>query len=439
MALNTRIRPAAVAAALGLAALAGAGSAKAAACADVITQYNLTHVIFGAGGSAITPTLAAVALALGQANPPINVFYSDPGAQVGYDAFRDGTGGKTVPFKYWRAAADIATPPTCTASDAINGQAIDFGTTGGTLALFGETLPATTGQFAGPAQGVNLIVPTDSTETSISTEALYFVFGFGDASQYAGAASPVPWTDKNYIFERKSTSFVQQFIRGTIQTLGGPAATFPADFSNASTQSAVNAKVAGTDSNQATVDSVVWAASQGKAQNAIGFTSGPTADKNRATTHTLAYQHTGQTTGYWPDSTPDKFDKINIRTGQYYLWDVNQFFAKITGSNVNATLSQITNPDVRNFIGYFSGDVAPPADADVNGAIINTGSIPLCAMQVQRDGDFGALGCYAPPTPCGCYFENVATQATTCDACVSNGDCKKPGATKCDFGFCEAY
>src|SRR5450755_4163342 len=155
MALNTRIGPAAVAAAVGLAALAGAGSASAVTCADVITQNSLTHVIFGAGGSAITPTLAKVAYALSQANPPINVFYSDPGAQVGYDAFRDGTGGKTVPFKYWRAAADLTTPPTCTASDAVNGQPIDFGTTGGTLALFGETLPASTGQFAGPAQGVN--------------------------------------------------------------------------------------------------------------------------------------------------------------------------------------------------------------------------------------------------------------------------------------------
>ena len=441
MALNTRIGPAAVAAAVGLAALAGAGSARAVTCADVITQNSLTHVIFGAGGSAITPTLAKVAYALSQANPPINVFYSDPGAQAGYDAFRDGNAGKTAaPFKYWRSAADLtaASPPTCTATDAIAGQAIDFGTTGGTLALFGETLPAGVGQFAGPAQGVNLIVPTDSTETSISTEALYFVFGFGDASQYAGATAPVPWTDKNYIIERKSTSFVQQFIRVTIQTLGGPAANFPADFANASTLTAVHA-LDGKDSNQGTVDSLVWAASQGKAQSAIGFTSGPTADKNRATVHTLAYQHTGQTAGYWPDSTPDKFDKINIRTGQYYLWDVNQFFARITGSNAHATLSQISNADVKSFIGYFSGDFAPPADADVNGAIITTGSIPLCAMKVQRDGDFGALSCYAPPTPCGCYFESVATKATTCDVCTTDTDCKKPGATKCDFGFCEAY
>ena len=442
MALKNRLGPKTIALALGLAGLAAAGQAQAVTCADVITQNSLTHVIFGAGGSAITPTLAKVAYLLSKASPPITVFYSDPGAQAGYDAFVAGNAGKTAtPFKYWLAAADLtaATPPTCTATDAIAGQAIDFGTTGGSLSLFGETLPAGIGQFVGPAQGVNLIVPKDSTETSISTEALYFVFGFGDATHFSGTPTqPIPWTDKNYIIQRKSTSFVQQFIRGTIQTLGGPAATFPADFAAASTQTAVHA-LDSKDSNQGTVDSLVWAAGQGKAQNAIGFTSGPTADKNRATVHTLAYQHTGQTAGYWPDSTPDAFDKINIRTGQYYLWDVNQFFAKVTGSNVGAKLNQISNADVKNFIGYFSGDIAPPADADVNGAIVTTGSIPLCAMQVARATDFGSLSCYAPAVPCGCSFESIATGTKTCDECTVDNDCKKPGATKCHYGFCEAY
>ncbi|MEO8903401.1 MAG: hypothetical protein ABI488_14405 [Polyangiaceae bacterium] len=439
--MKNRLGPKTVALALGLAGLAGAGHARAVTCADVITQNSLSHVIFGAGGSAITPTLAKVAYLLSKANPPITVFYSDPGAQAGYDAFVAGTAGKTAtPFKYWLAAADLtaATPPTCTATDAIAGQAIDFGTTGGSLALFGETLPAGIGQFVGPAQGVNVIVPKDSTETSISTEALYFVFGFGDATQIGSASQPIPWTDKNYIIQRKSTSFVQQFIRGTVQTLGGRAAAFPADFAAASTQTAVHA-LDGKDSNQGTVDSLVWAAGQGNAQSAVGFTSGPTADKNRATVHTLAYQHTGQDTGYWPDSTPDAFDKTNIRTGQYYLWDVNQFFTKVSGSNAHAALTQIINADVKNFIGYFSGDIAPPADADVNGAIVTTGSIPLCAMQVQRATDFGSLSCYAPPVPCVCSFEALATGKKTCDECTVDPDCKKPDATKCHYGFCEAY
>jgi len=441
MALKTRIGPIAAGGALGLLAALHGGVAHAAVptCQSVISSLGLTHVVFGAGGSAITPTLAKVAFVLSQANPPINVFYADPGAQTGFEQFRDGKAGTAAaPFKYWRTADDLtaAAPPTCTATDTINGQAIDFGTTGGSLALFGDTLPDGVGQFVGPAQGVNIIVPKDSTETSISAEALFFVYGFGDASQYTGATSPVPWTDPAYIIQRKSTSFVQQFIRGTIQTLGGTAANFPATF--VGTLTAVHASD-GKDSNQGTVDSVVYAASQGKAQNGIGFTSGPTADKNRSVVHTLAYQHTGQTAGYWPDSTPDAFDKINIRTGQYYLWDVNLFFAKVTGSNAHATIDQITNADVRNLIGYFNGAVQPPSDADVNGAIVQTGSIPLCAMQVQRDGDFGALSCYAPPTPCGCYFESIATKAATCDACTSDAQCTKPGATKCHYGFCEAY
>ena len=444
---TTRIGPRAVAAAALLAGLATTGAAHAVTCADVIAQNNLTHVIFGAGGSAITPTLAKVAYLLTKANPPINVFYADPGAQAGYDQFKDGTAGKTAaPFKYWRAEADLtaATPPTCTATDPIAGQAIDFGTTGGTLNLFGETLPSGIGSFTGPAQGVNLIVPNASTETSISTQALYFVFGFGNATELGGATNPIPWIDKSYIIQRKSTSFVQQFVRGTIQTLGGPAANFPADFANASTQTAVHA-LDGKDSNQGTVDSLVWAAGQGKAQQAIGFTSGPTADKNRASVRALAYQHTGQNAGYWPDSTPDAFDKINIRTGQYYLWDVNQFFVKVTGANAHPTLDQITNADLKKFVGYFSGQTPSPAEADVDRAIVETGSIPLCAMRVTREGDFGALSCYAPPVPCGCYFESIVNKkADVCDACVVDQDCNPTGtkasdARACHHGYCEAY
>lgn len=440
MASNTRIGPTALAAALGLSALVSAGSAHAVTCSSVIAANSLSHVIFGSGGSAITPTLAKVAYVLGKANPPIFVFYQDAGgAQVGYQTFTNGTGGTAArPFKYWLAATDVTgTAPTCTA-DASTGQTVDFATTGGTLALFaGETLAADTGVFVGPTQGVNIIVPKDSTETSISAEGLFFVYGFGNDSQFAGATNPIPWTDKTYIYQRASTSFVQQFVRGAIQSLGGTAASFPADFANASTQTILHS-ASGKDDNQGTVDSLVYAAGQGKAQNAIGFTSGPTADKNRASVHTLAYQHQGQTTGYWPDSTPEAFDKINIRNGHYFLWDTNQFFTKINGSNVNPTVSQIVNPDVRAFVGYFGGQLTPPADADVNRAIIETGSIPLCAMQVQRASDFSGLSCYAPSTPCGCYFESIATGTATCDACTADEQCSG-SAPKCHFGFCEAY
>ena len=442
MALNTRIGPTALAAALGLAALAGAGSAKAVSCASVIAAKSLTNVIYGSGGSAITPTLAKVALVLSTANPPVTVFYQDAGgAQVGYDTFKAGTGGTTArPYKYWLKTEDLTTTPTCTFTDAGDvGGPVDFATIGGTLlGLFPtETLAADTGTFLGPTQGVNVIVPKLSTQTSISTQALFFVYGFGSDLSYltgAGATSPIVWNDKGYIFQRAKTSFVQQYIRGAIRTLGGTAANFPEDFAYASTQTIVHS-VSTKDDNQGTVDSLVWAAGQGKTENAIGFTSGPTADKNRGSVHTLAYQHTGQTSAYWPDSTPEKFDKLNIRNGHYFLWDTNQFFAKISGSNANPKLDQITNANVRRFIGLFSGQVP---DKAVNQAVVETGSIPLCAMHVARSGDFTGLSCYAPAEPCDCAFEKYATGATTCGTCDTDADCGGESPA-CHLGYCEAY
>ncbi len=452
MALNNRIGPTAVAAALGLAALASAGSAHAIACSAVVASLPAAlqaHVIYGSGGSAITPTLSQVAYVLSQSSTPIFVFYQDAGgAGAGYSSFTSGTGGTTArPFRYWLTQADVTTNTlTCTA-DAATGRSVDFATTGGTLALFdGLTLAADTGVFTGPTQGVNVIVPWDSTETSVSAEALFFVYGFGNADQLSGATSVIPWTKKDYIFQRASTAFAQQFLRGAIRTLGGSAANFPADFANASTQ-VITHSASGKDDNQGAVDSLVWAASQGHAQDAIAFTSGPTADKNRTAgkAHTLAYQHDGQDAAYWPDSSADTFDKINIRNGHYFLWDTNQFFTKITGSNAHPTLDQIVNPDVKAFIGYISGQLdSPTVDASVGGhdavteAVIKTGSIPQCAMQVKRDSDFAGLGCYAPANPCGHFFEQIATKATTGDACTSNAQCG--GAEpKCHFNFCEAY
>jgi hypothetical protein len=439
MACKTKIAPLTVAAAIGLAGLLSGSRAHAVTCADVITANSLKNVIYGAGGSAITTTLAKVALVLSKAQPPITVFFSDPGAKEGYDYFAAGSGaGKTgKEFKYWLKDADLKTPPKCTATDTINGQATDFGTVGSSLALFGETLPADTLEFFGPAQGVNIIVPFASTQTSISTEALYHVFGLGPAADYSGATTPVPWTNKQYIIQRKSSSFVQQFVRGAIQQLGGNASNFPEDFANAATLTATCSKDL-TDTNGGTVDCVEAAATAGHVEQGIGFTSGPTADANRTRVHTLAYQHVGQTTGYWPDSTPGAFDKLNIRNGQYFLWDVNRFFVKTAGSNANPTLDKITNANVKKFIGYFSGLTPPPVDADVNRAIAETGSIPLCAMQVQRASDFSGLTCYAPPTPCGCYFESITSGTDACDACSDDTQCGG-SSPKCHFGYCEAY
>jgi len=433
MALNTRIGPTAAAAALGLAALAGAGSAKAVTCSSVVAtlpEAVKTHVIYGSGGSAITPTLAKVAYVISQSTTPVFVFYQDgKGAGTGLATFKAGNGGITGnQFKYWLTAADTdsTAPPTCTADNPDAGRPVDFATTGGTSALFGVTLDADVGVFTGPTQGINIIVPYASTETSISTEALYYVYGFSDATKLGGAQSIIPWTNKDYIFKRGATAFVQQFLRGAISTLG---VNFPGDFGIA--------KPSSPDTNQGSIDNVIAAAAAGHTQEAIGFTSGPNAQRSYGAgkIHTLAYQHTGQDAAYWPDSTDGAKDKINIRNGHYFLWDTNQFFTKLTAPSANPTLAQIVNPDVATFIGLFTGQVQ---SFDVTKAIIDTGSIPQCAMQVTRSSDFTGLACAAPPTPCGHYFDQIATGAQTGTACEDDSKCGKD-EPKCHFKFCEAY
>ncbi len=108
----------------------------------------------------------------------------------------------------------------------------------------------------------------------------------------------------------------------------------------------------------------------------------------------LAYQHTGQSCGYWPDSTIDAFDKANVRSGQYWLWSPVHFFAAVNAS------SQITDPATANLIGLFTGATTPPAGVDVFGAEVAAFTVPACAMQAWRDGDLAAPYSYAPAGSC---------------------------------------
>ena len=157
---------------------------------------------------------------------------------------------------------------------------------------------------------------------------------------------------------------------------------------------------------------------------------GDIADTNRDKVKTLAYQHTDQTCGYWPDSTPNSYDKKNVRTGQYYLWNPEYFEAKTSDAHTT-----IADPDVAKFIGYLTGKVAPPTGIVVTDVEIAAKVVPKCAMQVWRDTDFGPQYSYAPPEPCGCYFDFKTTGFTSCTSCKTTA-C---ATGVCRNTFCEAY
>jgi hypothetical protein len=411
---QTRFRPGLQRLGVGCAsALSVLAITQLAAAADCPT--DLPNPIYGTGGSAFTPAIAQIAAKLAG---NITVFWADPSGCNAINAFAQSGYTITGSTSYWTSAG---TQVTCTLPTA--GVPADFGNVNvDPTSCAGITkVPDGVGDFIGPAQSTNLIVNKASDYTSISAEAAYFVFGFGGA-----AGQVAPWTNDANVFVRSGLSAVHLLVS---KAIGVPPTAFKGTLltSNGQTVSAVSA---GSFPNPPTGFVFDPLAS-------IGYVSAQNADLNRATLKTLAYQHTGQDCGYWPDSTPEAFDKINVRDGRYYIWSYNHFLAKVDSNG------EIINPNVRKFVGYITGAETPPAGLDPKAIIVSTYNIPLCAMHVKRDYDLGPLQCYAPPEPCDCQFEKLATGTTACTACETEGskaECAEVGAkSTCRNGYCEAY
>ncbi|HET9958169.1 MAG TPA: hypothetical protein VFQ61_26920 [Polyangiaceae bacterium] len=392
---------------LGAATIAAVSSAQAALCSEL----NLPNPIYGAGGSAITAELAKVAEELAKFEPPITILWADPGACTGYQYFVSGDfgGTGTRPLKYWSATGQALTCD-LPIGEVVAPQFAHMGNTAEFCA--GQSLPADVRDFAGPIQTVNLITDKDSSQKSISAEALYYIWGLGPS-----ASGVSPWTDETALWGRNTSSFVHLFLAAAV---GVPSNGFKLLSDH-------------VVSNQSQVISGIVASGNTNADASLGYVSSSAADAARASVKTLAYQHTGQLCGYWPDSSEDALDKINVRTGKYHLWTPGHFFAKVDQRGA------IVEPNVRKLIACFTDQEVSPGDV-ITRRIIEAGDVPQCAMRVKREGVLGALSSFAPPAPCGCYFEAVATQAvpSSCTACEDDNGCD--GETpKCHHGFCEAY
>lgn len=376
------------------------GSSSALAADPLPLCSSKPAPIYGLGGSATKPLLGKVAAALAAQATPRTIVYQAPGACVGINGLIGAT-TLTGTASWWDTAGK---EQQCTIDPPVP---IDFANMGNSATSCPgvSALPADIGDFSGPVNGYTLIAPKASSQTSISKEAAYFVFGFGQQGQAA------PWTDEANIFVRDQNSAAQLFISlGT----GVPAAKF---------------KGVDTKSNSGTITAVAQSA---KPEAAIGLVSGEVADASRDTVKILAYQNSGQTCGFWPDSTPTSFDKRSIRNGQYWLWAPVHFFAKVDAQK------KIANAAVAEFVGLFTGEVTNP-NIDMLSIETKSGNVPKCAMNVWRDGDLGPIRKQAPEAACGCAFEKLATGTApaSCTACDSDAKCGASTPT-CRFGFCEA-
>ena len=346
--------------------------------------------------------MKAVATKLAGLDDPISVFYSDPSACTGFDELvADAI--VTKRFLYWDAdgTEHECDPP-------IAGQPADFAHMGNAADFCPDrTLPDDIGDFLGPIQTVNVFTHINSTQNSISAEALYFAYGFGEEGEAA------PWVEESYLFGRNTTSFVHLFLA---QAINVPATNFKIPTENV------------VQTNGETIAGVF--AGSANPEATLGYASGSAVAAKADQVKTLAYQHYGQSCGYLPDSSPTAVDKLNVRTGQYYLWTPGHFYARLNEDG------EIADPLVKDLITWFAGTAEAPFD--ITTTIIGAGDIPVCAMRANREGTLGAISSYAPEKPCGCLFQYATEGDTACESCSDDDDCDAANP-KCNYGFCEAY
>lgn len=423
------------------------------------------QVIYGSGGSATTATLGRIASYLAglPIEQRITVVWYDPGACSGYEQYLNNElfaiPNNTATIKYYlpstSGAPTAAVERTCTFAQP---HRVDFSHMGNPHEFCGfdsAVLPAgypadtaTSSDFAttlAPIQTLNLIVDKDSSQTSISAEALYYLYGFGFAptQTFDGIT---PWVNPVHAVVRPPTSFVHQTLSDAIfgdsrQFYDDPGVNGQGD-GNAGT-----GRLGFRASTNGAVVSRVALYGNTSAETAIGYVSGSAAETQtaRSSIKTLAYQHYDQTAGYLPDSNDAIADKANVRNGQYHLWSPGHFYTRAAaGAGVNERGELLDYDDIRDangepnealsrFVRWF----ATAENEDVLRRVILAGDIPQCSSTVTRDGLLGAISSVAPPDPCTGFFLSVATGSAS-GACSSDDECSED-APKCRHNFCEAY
>jgi len=379
------------------AVLSGAVEARAATTCSSLSGT----IVYGAGGSSQQPFLTALGTRLANLASPVHLVYSDSGsACAGYSDLVTPT-NITGTALYWDG-----TGATLSCTLDAGGDLVTFAVMGNAPNLCSGITPQSGhayGTFLGPVQSVDFVVPAQSTQQSISTEAAYYIWGF-DAVD--AAHTVLPWNVPANIFTRSASSYANLFVALDTKV---PAATVALkgtlESTNGATLTALNAL------------------NSTSPETGIGFISGEVADGNRSQVKTLAYQHTGQSCGYTPDSdSTSAFDKINVRNGQYWLWSPIHIFAEVNSS------SAIIDTATANLVGWVTGTVTPPTGLDVFAAELAAYTVPKCAMNAWRDTDLGPLYSYADPASCSCKFDFASNTAsalrpTSCTTCTQDSDC----------------
>jgi hypothetical protein len=264
-------------------------------------------------------------------------------------------------------------------------------------------VPAGIGVYTGPIQAYVLAVPEASTETVITAEEAYFVFGFGAAGMV------MPWDDETQLQIRTAT---KSTLLSWAFNIAVPVAKWKGIRNDASTMVVNNLRASTSP------------------QKAIGILGAEVYDQFRNDLDVLAFRAYRQWAAYYPDSTATSLDKQNVRDGHYTVWSPTIYLAKVTGGVPSSARARYVIDLITN------RTVTPAPNFNPVLPVVHNGLVPDCAMGVQRAAEGGDLSKYTPAESCVCYYEaQVAT--TTCGTCTTTPQCTAAGGGVCRNGYCE--
>jgi hypothetical protein len=375
---------------------------------------SLVNPLYLMSGDTQVPVLQALGKALRQSANPVTLVWFATGSCTIINAVYNGTPLTQVP-SYIPADPNwnpiTGTVPSCALESGGHNPDIGIPIVFPS-ACTTATPPANLGAFTGPAQSMVFVVPHSASPDAISSGQAKLVFGQGSAGNIT------PWTDPTFYFIRPSTKGTEVSLGALI---GLPAAKWLGNQINASNDVATDV------------------ATSTSPEKTIGILGSEIYDSatNRANLRALAFQAVGQTNGYLPDSTATAFDKRSLREGHYAAW--SHVFYLTTVASVDGGAAQPVNGNAKLFIDILTNTADPglPAGLDPVALVAQKGLIPLCAMTVDRAAEGGDLSLFAPPDPCGCYYESTVGKApTSCVACTTSTTCA--AGTTCRHGYCEA-
>ena len=366
-------------------------------------------MIFATGSTAIQPYMARVAQVLESLSIE-TVVYLGAGSCFGVSAMLDPSTntlrdiGATA--TYYDPALDgngNVQQGTCAIDDPARladlGISDVFPTTCVPALVSQGGLPNNLYDFFGPVQVMEMVVPSTSTETSISAEAAYMVWGFGSASGVS------PWTNASALLQRSASSGTQNMIAAVIavpagQWQGVHNATSGAVLS--AVTDVANGKAIDGGPSRATLN-------RRRGDETMGILASDVADSNRQYVRSLAFQDVGEACGWFPDSTSASFDKANVRDGHYPIWGPSHLVTSVDSTG------NPTNTAVKTLVDAMNGRNQQVASTlDVIQFYASSHIVPQCAMHVQRAQDGHDYQPYAPATSCSCYYDLQATGQTSC-------------------------